>query len=224
MPADFSEFLKREGRVAAEERGWVRVADRPIGYKFAASVVKSYLEGAGSVVEFCCGSGNIPTELPKDVAYTGLDASSDLLELARKKNEPEREFVLTDIRETDPTADIACCFQALKHFGFHEWGEILKRVLHAAPTAVFSMNIADDFIDNGIHYHHTWIPLHDLEEYVESGGHRIVYSHEIWSGRAPGRPLYTKSVRGSDHIFVTQKVNGYSSWEIVDGKLVITEE
>jgi hypothetical protein len=84
------------------------------------------------------------------------------------------------------------------------------------------MNISTDFIDNGIHYHHTWLPMDGLEDHVRSAGHEIVEDHEIWSGRAPGKPLYTIPVVGSDHIFVTKRKQ-HTNWNIVDGELVESE-
>ena len=135
------------------------------------------------VIEVGCGSGLIPTELPSDILYLGVDKNPTFMEYARQKNAPTRLFEFEDVRnlgpdwlrEKDYTPDLALSFAFLKHFGLHEWDDILKTILSLAPRAVFDVQVSDYDFDNGIDFHHVTVSRERLDRVIKKAGHKCVH-------------------------------------------------
>ncbi|MCJ7465582.1 MAG: class I SAM-dependent methyltransferase [Maribacter sp.] len=76
-------------------------------YQFYASLCRS--KNAQSIIEICCGSGNLARKFRKTFRdYLGLDYSQHMLDLARQKN-PNGQFIQADMRDfqLDRTFDAA---------------------------------------------------------------------------------------------------------------------
>lgn len=173
---DYSVWLTPE-RLAAEERLWKEVA---IYRLYADAVLRTCEEeGCRSVLEIGCGTGWVPTLLPSEIDYTGVDANEGCLALARQKS--GARFLNADIRGLQHRpVDLVCSFAVLKHFALQEWTGVLARVLSFGRIGLFTMNVGpfdrDDF-EQG--FAHTWIGQETLEAAVAAAGHRIVDQHVI---------------------------------------------
>ncbi len=66
-------------------------------YRFYANLCRS--KNAQSILEICCGSGNLATNFKQDfLEYMGLDYSQHMLDLALQKN-PNVQFMQADMRD-----------------------------------------------------------------------------------------------------------------------------
>jgi len=183
---DISEYYRKEQNAAAEEKAW-NEAKRYV--KHAASVAKALkLFGGRSVLEVACGSGWVPAMLPKNVAYTGVDKLSTFIELARGKNKDgDRTFVCGDLREVLPTLgsfDLVCSFATIKHFGLHEWSDIVRRLLEKAAAGVLELPISDSDYDNGTEFHHIFVTKDHASRAIGAAGHEVVATEVFCEGIA----------------------------------------
>lgn len=130
-----------------------------------------------TVVEFCCGTGWIPYELPHHMEYLGIDANEGCIGLAKRRN-PTREFRHDDVRKVEIMArgyDMALAFSCLKHFSLAEWDDIYGKVLRAGKRTLTSIFM--DPMDNEDESHgfpHTAVTIKRVERVIEANGHRLV--------------------------------------------------
>ena len=137
-----------------------RAGDVHLGFALAGNPQNAH------VLEIGCGYGRDAREiLAKTPFYTGLDASSTLLDTARKRV-PKAEFVEADAEEYDYPAneyDIVFSFAALRHLDQSGVQTVLQKVYNSLrPGGLFyiSLNFGD-------RYSHT--------ERKDRFGHRDVY-------------------------------------------------
>lgn len=130
-----------------------------------------------SIVEYGCGSGGFAQKLPDGLDYTGIDKNSYFLERAKSKakDNRRRRFIQGDVRNTGPSSvGCACCWAFLKHFGLHEWNEIVGRILAPAQFGCLEVQIADRDVDNGSQYHHVFVTEERLKQAIEAAGHKEI--------------------------------------------------
>lgn len=198
--ADFTEYLRGD-LIAREEEGWIRdefYKRNAAQVKIAAAMFS--LGDSFSLLEFGCGSGFVPTQLPESVRYTGIDKHPELLALARAKNAPSRNFVQADIRHPMievSSPDLVCSFAVLKHFGLHEWAAIFTRMLSFAPHGVFNIQTSlTESFDDGVEYHHVWVAESLVESVVAAAHRRIAHSETLWEdSKGRDRVFYTTQAR-----------------------------
>ncbi len=182
---DISEYYQGD-RAAHEEAEWNRVQRYRPNLDELLHIIAQ--EKILSIVEIGCGSGIIATQLPWQVQYLGIDANDTFLELARKKNHEGRKFVKKDVREVTRewlqqeygTFDMVLCLSFLKHFGLHEWHEIVWRILSLTPLALFEVQHANTDYDDGIEYHHVYTRVDFTRGIIGAAGHDIVSQKEIY--------------------------------------------
>lgn len=76
-------------------------------FDFYSRILKIY--NAISVAELGCGTGNLASAFKKNgFSYTGIDASEEMLQMAKLKN-PSIDFLLADIRNFKLPAPINAC-------------------------------------------------------------------------------------------------------------------
>jgi predicted TPR repeat methyltransferase len=178
---DISEYYKGE-RVAVEEKAWAKVKE----YKRNLAQVLRSLATADikRVIEVGCGSGLIAAELPKHIEYLGVDKNAEFLALAQRKS-PNRQFINEDVRNVTPEwleangygkFDMVCSFAFVKHFGLHEWDNIVGGILALAPRACFDVSITKEDYDNGKHFHHTYVTQERLNRVLDKAGHKQVHA------------------------------------------------
>lgn len=174
---DYSEWLTPE-RLCREEELWAQCryyAD------FAAGITQMCADHPiTSVVEFGCGTGWVPTLLPPELVYLGVDQNLECLTWARTKNPgPNRDWMQVDIRDF-PTrnfqADLGCAFSVLKHFGLSEWDAVVSKILGSVTYGLFTMPIGTEDVDDGIEFPHVWVSPERLEAAVSKAGHQVLWS------------------------------------------------
>jgi len=167
MP-DYSDWLT-PARLAETEQEWAKM-DR-------SELIEAIMEHKPErVIEFCCGTGWIPYDLPLNVEYLGIDANAGCIELAMKKN-PTRLFTLSDVREfaTTDVRDMALAFSCLKHFSLAEWDDIYGKVLRSGKRTFTSIFMGDYDNDDDSHgFPHTAVTQARVGRVVRENGHRIV--------------------------------------------------
>lgn len=205
---DISEWYD-EDKAAIEEVAWNTIQE----YRGNLAQVQECIDilGTKSIIEVGCGSGLIPVHLSKEIDYVGLDNNPTFLRWARSKNHKSRIFVQNDLRKTDTAwlsknnlsgeYDLVASFAFLKHFGLHEWDEIVGRVLAFSGHGCIEIvtREAGD-LDNGLTFHHTHVTSDHMAAAITAAGHDIVRVKEMWKGLADdGSDIAVKVV-------VTEKV------------------
>lgn len=179
---DYSTWLT-PGRLAVEEKLWIDPELRtwPIFVNWLNHILQD--KDLISVIEFGCGIGLVPEHLPDDVHYLGVDQNPDCILRAMQRN-PTRWFQLNDIRAGQRlTFDVVCAFSVLKHFGLHEWDEVLGKILAAsASMALFTVFVTETDQDNGTEFHHVGVSRTHLEAAILQAGHAIVSADQIATG------------------------------------------
>ena len=182
---DYSEWLT-PARLAEEERAWGD-PQRATWPHFVRAIQDVMLFGEmqnapiASMIEFGCGTGWVPAGLPPNVEYIGVDANPFCLELAHLKK-PRRRFVRADVRyalsnvllQAIAPVDLVCAFSFLKHFGLHEWDDVVHVVLQHGRWAAFSVPIADADRDEGAEFPHVWVTMARVEAALARTKHAIV--------------------------------------------------
>lgn len=78
----------------------------------------SEIKSGSSVLDIGCGTGRIRQVLPPDIVYLGLDNSTELLAIARRRF-PNDKFILADARElplADKSFDAVLLIAVVHHF------------------------------------------------------------------------------------------------------------
>ena len=112
----------------------------------------SKLSAKSKVLDLCCGSGHLTSELVRrGYAVTGVDSSSALIDLARR-DLPTVDFVVQDARrlELEPKFDgVLSTFDSLNHIlGLPELRDVFRGVscvLCAGGLFVFDMNLEEAY-------------------------------------------------------------------------------
>jgi SAM-dependent methyltransferase len=169
-------------------------------------IMLSQLPPGAHILELGCGSGYLAQQLNiRGYKVTGIDASKSLLNYA-KKNAPESEFILSDIRQFDlPAIFDAALANDVFHF-FHS-NEDLKTAFK---------NIYAALKDGGIFVFN--IPITDwLHEAVQNNNFNIVNINEqcslielfyykpeerLWEIKVTGFELIDKNWQRSDTVWL----------------------
>lgn len=179
MLPDYSEWLTGE-RYAEASRHWRE--DRL--YERYGQLVLGYCEAHDleSVLELGCGDGWLPRQLPPEIRYVGVDRNPDALDHARRLN-LDRAIHDRDIRQVTPTwiqeqtgsqeVGLVCAFAVFKHFGLHEWSDVVSGALRLGRRSIFSIPLSGKDMDDGDEFHHVWVTPRTLGAAVESGGHAV---------------------------------------------------
>jgi trans-aconitate methyltransferase len=145
--------------------------------KYAAVAIKAIDQfKIKDVIEIGCGTGLIPTELPENINYLGVDKNPTFLKWARDKNNPNRKFIQEDIRTltVDKPYDLVICCAVLKHFSLTEWDQIVKKVLSLGNRGLIEMQVAASDIDNGTAFHHVFVSQSRLERAIALADHKYI--------------------------------------------------
>jgi trans-aconitate methyltransferase len=187
---DISEYYTGE-LAAHEEYMWRTTQQYKNNLEFLNKTIAA--RNVQRMVEVGCGSGFIPTGLPDGVRYLGVDNNPTFLAWAKDKN-PNRAFEKADIRALSldwlkgkgyAPFDLVATFAVLKHFGLHEWDDVVKTILGLAPVAVFDVQLTNRDLDNGTAFHHSFVTGEHLERVVAAAGHRIVHRVTNFLGSFP---------------------------------------
>ena len=190
---DYSEYLTPE-LLELEERGW---AEGFHNRKMADMVVRLCAEhGLKTVIEMGCGTGWVPSFLPEQLSYTGVDKNQGCLDRAVAKNGPDRVFVREDIRGyTGPQRDLVCSLSVLKHFRPEEWREVFLKIMSLGRYACFTMSIGPKIVNDGVAFPHTYIRREDLERSLALAGKTLTYEERL-----------TPDVHGYEFLFAAAPV------------------
>ncbi len=176
---DYSEWLTPP-RLAVEEKSWASYGVYKHYGAFICRLIQRY--GIENILEMGCGTGWVPTVLPADVEYKGVDANARCVGLARAK--VKRRFVVGDIR-TFPKQDVdlVCSFAVLKHFAIGEWADVVGKLLQHGRWGLFSMPITgEDRDDLSQGFAHTMVSRATLEAAIMAGGHRLLFTEAVGKG------------------------------------------
>lgn len=184
---DISEHYAGE-RAEAEDLAWTRGREY---LRYLPPVRAAVARGARRVVELGCGAGHVAAALPPAVTdYLGVDQNEVFLAKAAARA-PGRTFVRADLRVVTPgwlvaggfgLADLVLCFAVFKHFGLHEWSDVVTGALTLAPAACFTAQTADADFDDGAACHHTAVADRRLAEAVAAAGHTVVGEAVLFDG------------------------------------------
>lgn len=191
----------------AEEQAWGATQHYRNNARVLNEAVGRY--GAKSVLEIGCGSGWLATCLDPGVTrYLGIDANPTFLGWAQKRNPDWRkQFELADVRVVTPhyltrsghqPFDLVTAFAFFKHFGLHEWDDVVGNVLTLAPVACVAVQTSDVEFDDGVDYHHATVRQSRFERVVAAVGHEIVEDHVLYAGILDDKPLL-------ETVFVTRR-------------------
>jgi SAM-dependent methyltransferase len=196
--ADISEYYKDENLAAAEEAAWEKSEEYRRNLTFVERALRRFELTAA--VELGCGTGWMPTGVPPDITYVGVDANPLFLEKARAKNHPTRRFVQEDLRNATPewarrlevpSPRLSYCFAVLKHFGLREWDRILYTLLTLGDYSVFEVQLAQIDIDDGTAFHHVSVTPERVKRVMAQAGHRAAEEACVWRGKlAGGAPMW----------------------------------
>jgi predicted TPR repeat methyltransferase len=184
---DYSEFLRKKGMLSHIENEWLKSTI----HEAQAAIINEIAEDK-SIIEIGCATGNL-AKLIKSNNYTGFDKNEECIEIAKKKR-PDKTFLVKDIRDVrrskNQQADIVCAFAIMKHFGLHEWDDILKKIISLSNEfVVFDMPVAEYTYDDGEKHghHHVWMTNEDLMNRLEYLGLEVYSVNES----NPVEPIYT---------------------------------
>lgn len=176
---DYSEWLSVDNRLEVEEKLWAETCNNTLMANIVKEVCKKY-PYITTIQEFGCGTGWIPSYLPLELDYCGLDKNPGCLELARAKN-PTREFVHFDVRHFVPEqVDLVITLSFLKHFELEEWDALFNKIITSGTHACFSMSIDATNNDDGVDFPHSWITMEHIEDQIKNAGHHIENVHCFW--------------------------------------------
>jgi hypothetical protein len=182
---DYSEFLNQEGVLQHIEEEWLK--NKHI-HEAQAKVVNKVLEynKGSSLIEIGCATGNLASLINSE-DYLGIDKNPGCIGMASDKNKGKK-FICEDVRTfTHKPFYVVCAFAIMKHFGLHEWDEILSKLVKLSDKyVIFDMPLAFDFktIDDGeLHgHHHVWMNEEELRARIMKAGLSIVsidYTNQV---------------------------------------------
>ena len=185
---DYSEYLKRPKMLDYIESEWQKTL---VLHERQADCINQISEDK-NIIEIGCATGNL-AKLIKTNEYIGFDKNEECIGLAKKKN-PDKKFVVNDIRDIrrskNQQADIVCAFAIMKHFGLHEWDDIMKKIISLSNEfVIFDMPVAEYTYDDGeVHgHHHVWMTKDDLMNRLEYLGLEVYSVNDL----NPVEPIYT---------------------------------
>ena len=201
--ADISLFYDDPQKALEEEKAWAINKPHENYARFLGAPVNEHK--IYSILELCCGSGFLPRYLPRYIRYLGIDNNEQFIAWAKAKNTMDREFIRSDIRKITPATlatrghdpfGLVCMFAAVKHFGLHEFNDIIKHMLSFAPVAMFDVQMlaSGELCDNGDTFHHTYITPRVLHNSVLDAGHKIVSVYNMYQGDSYAGPMYEQMV------------------------------
>ena len=166
----YETWLEKGNRLEETEAFWKKL-DRK---KLIESIMEHKPE---SVIEFCCGTGWIPYELPLQIYYLGMDLNRGCIERAMERN-PSRNFGIEDVRKhPDPRDpfDMALAFSCLKHFTLEDFDKVYGKVLRAGKRTLTTVYLRPKDVEEQQHpYIHTAVTMEHMERVIEENGHRLV--------------------------------------------------
>jgi hypothetical protein len=166
----YETWLAKGDRLEETEGFWSKL-DRK---ELIESIMKHKPE---TIIEFCCGTGWIPYDLPLQVDYTGIDANKGCIELALKRNPDRRKFLLTDVRTIIAPVDndMGLAFSCLKHFRLPDLDLVYGKLLRSCKKTLTTVYLRPKDIEEQQHpYIHTAITMQHMERVIEENGHRLV--------------------------------------------------
>lgn len=176
---DYSEWLTPD-RLGVEEKTW----EEHKYYELYAAHIRGLVDGARvrTILEVGCGTGWVPTVLPRNVEYRGVDANERCIALAKAKT--HHPFVVADIRTYPRQAvDLVCSFAVLKHFALAEWSAVVGNVLQHGRRGLFSIPVAEEDKDDfTAGFPHTFVCHATLDAAVRAAGHDLVFIDPIAKG------------------------------------------
>ena len=109
------------------------------------AIIKRHAPKAKTLIELGCGSGSLLKILSNTYSCFGIDLSSQMIRVARKKV-PHAEFKVANISKfrLDKKFDVVLCvFDTINHLlTFKEWQALFKHVRdHLNPSGVFIFDI-----------------------------------------------------------------------------------
>jgi len=121
------------------------MGDRAESAEQVWKLIRTAKPGARNVLELGCGTGSILRQLQNHCEVSGLDTSSRMLSIARKKVPRAKLFRqnMIDFR-IDGKFDVICCvFDSINHVRrFSDWKKVFARVrLHLSPGGCFIFDI-----------------------------------------------------------------------------------
>jgi hypothetical protein len=166
----YDEWLAKANRLEETEGFWSKL-DRK---ELIESIMKHKPE---TIIEFCCGTGWIPYDLPLQVDYTGIDANKGCIELALKRNPDRRKFLLTDVRTIIAPVDndMGLGFSCLKHFTLEDWELVYGKLLRSSKKTLTTIYLQPHCCEEQQHpYIHTAVTEAFMKRVIRENGHRLV--------------------------------------------------
>lgn len=129
---------------------FARFYDNVIGRAFDSNeyiieVLKEAGKRGGSVLELGCGTGSILNDLKSKYSVTGIDISSEMLKIARKKV-PSGKFIEGDIKDfrlNEKFDAVLCIYDTMNHItSFSDWKKIFRNVSdHLNDGGIFLFDV-----------------------------------------------------------------------------------
>jgi len=114
--------------------------------KLIERLIKNHAPGAKNLLELGCGSGSLIKVLQKSYSCVGIDLSSEMVKLAKKKV-PRCQFLvgdITSIKIEEKFDVIICVFDTINHIlSFHKWRQLFHCVhahLNQGGVFIFDTN------------------------------------------------------------------------------------
>jgi SAM-dependent methyltransferase len=122
------------------------MGDRSEAAERLSELIREAKPNAGNVLELGCGTGSMLEHLQDSYQVSGLDTSSRMLSIARKKVSRARLFRqnMIDFKITERFDVIFCVFDSINHVRrFSDWKKVFARVhrhLSAGGCFIFDIN------------------------------------------------------------------------------------
>lgn len=148
-----------------------------------------------SVVEFGCGSGLLAGTFPLTVRYLGLDASAELLQLAKARSGSHliREFGIYNVQaQVHPEIalpephGLVVFWSLLKHLPLDDWDYLVGLLLGCGTFAAFNVQLFDKDLDNGTDWPHVFVTEEHLQRVLKAADFKILERHAWGEGDVAG--------------------------------------
>lgn len=121
------------------------VGDRLPVAKYLRRLIKAYHQRAKTILELGCGSGTMLSFLEKTYTCTGIDSSTRMLSIARKKapNSVILEGDITKLSLKERFDVIICPFDTMNHIiSFADWKRVFAGAhKHLRPEGIFIFDV-----------------------------------------------------------------------------------